>query len=101
VVSGLHKEVEEPGTASQRNKIHLRLAVACEGGGGGTGDRVGAYYALAFHGRDSRLSLRLRVRQPSGLALGRVGSINPALGFVGLSLGLSTSCFRSALHWVN
>jgi len=44
-------------------KIHLLLAVACEeGGAGGTGARVGAY-ALAFHGKDSRPSPQLRVRQ--------------------------------------
>jgi len=42
------------------NHIYLRLASACEGGGGRTGARVGAY-VLAIHSRNSCPSPRLRV----------------------------------------
>jgi len=42
------------------NHIYLRLAGVCEGGGGRTGARVGAYVS-AIHGRNSRPSPRLHV----------------------------------------
>jgi hypothetical protein len=44
------KEVREPGTSRNAIKMHLRLDVACDGGGGGIAVHIGAYALASMAG---------------------------------------------------